>query len=227
MTSTPTTSTRPMARRAALVRRLVVVATAATSSLLAACAGPSSHFYTLAEPISKTAARAASPDQPPLLIDFPPMGVPERLSRPQMLVRKAQAPGAQVQLLEFHRWSSSFEYELRDALASGVAARLGAVDATHGMRQAGQGVWRVAVQVRQFDLIEGEQVDAALSWTVRRSDAAPGTPGVTCQWSDREPASAGIEALAQAAQRLTARAADAIARDLTAAQTSTAPGCPR
>lgn len=224
MTCTTRTATRAPSPWTLATRRLGF---ATACALLAACAAPSTHFYTLAEPTPQTMARQAAPEQAPLVIEFTPVGVPERMARPQLLVREANAPSAQVRLLEFHRWSSSFENELRDALSSGVAARLGAVDASRGLRPAGQAGWRIAVQVRQFDLVEGSQAEAALSWTLHRPDAAPGARGVACQWSDREAAGPGVDALAQAAQRLTARAADAIARDVAAARSGADASCAR
>lgn len=195
-----------------------LIAGAALVALLSACASPVTRYYTLAEPGTAAAPRSAAP----LFVELAPLALPERLARPQMVVRKADAASSEVEVLEQHRWSSSFESELRDALASGVAARLGAADSTRGGRQAGQPAWRIAVQVRQFDAIDGTRVDAALSWTLRRTD---GDRSAACQWSASEPAGAGIDALAQAAQRLTARAAEAIARQVAAAQAGTLADC--
>lgn len=191
----------------------------AVAAALAACSTPVTRYYTLAEPGASSAApRSATP----LFIELAPLALPERLARPQMVVRKADAASTEVEVLEQHRWSSSFESELRDALASGVAARLGAADSTRGGRQTGQPAWRIAVQVRQFDAIDGTRVDAALSWTLRRTDA---DRSAACQWSASEPAGAGIDALAQAAQRLTARASEAIARHVAAAQSGPLADC--
>ncbi|MDP9898874.1 PqiC family protein [Variovorax ginsengisoli] len=195
------------------------------AGLIAGCASSPDRYYTLAAP-GTTAPQNASNDAAaaaPMFIELAPVAMPERLARPQMLVRKA-TPGAQVELLEQHRWSSSFENELRDALASGVAAQLGAIDVTKGGRQPSTPAWRIAVQVRQFDAVEDTRVDAAFSWTVRRSDA---DLSASCQWSTTEPVGSGIEALAQGAQRVTARAADAIARHVRALQANPGAACTR
>jgi len=193
------------------------LAIALAAGLLAACASPVTRYYSLAEPVAAAPARTA----PPLVIELAPLALPERLARPQMVVRQPGDASAQVEVLEQHRWSSSFESELRDALAAGVAARLGAVDATKGGRAGGPPSWRIAVQLRQFDAVEGSRVDAALSWTLRRADAPQ---AAACQWSASEPVGAGIDALAQGARRLTARAADAIASNLAAV--AAAPSAP-
>ena len=186
---------------------------------LAGCASPPDRYYTLASPADQAAAPTATAT--PLYLEFAPVAVPERLARPQMVVRQPGDTSAQVEVLEQHRWASSFENELRDALASGVAARLGAFDATKGGRQNSLPVWRIAVQLRQFDATEAARVDAAFGWTLKRSDA---TLAMTCQLTLSEPVGSGIDAVAQGARRVTASAAAAIARSLTAAQAN--PGAP-
>ena len=73
---------------------------------------------------------------------------------------------SQVEILEQHRWSSSFENELRDALASGIASRLGALDVTKGGRPRGAaGLGASRCSCGSSMRCEGERVDAAFSWT--------------------------------------------------------------
>ena len=103
-----------------------------------------------------------------------------------------------------------------------VASRLGAFDATRGGRQNNLPVWRIAVQVRQFDAIEGVRVEAAFGWTVKRSDASLAT---TCGLTLSEPVGAGIDAVAQGARRVAANAAAAMASSVTAAQANPAAPC--
>ena len=190
----------------------------ALSLLAAGCATSTpDRYYTLAAP----ADAVPVPSVTPVFIELAPVAVPERLARPQMLVQRTGG-GAQVAVLEQHRWSASFENELRDALAAGIASRLGAIDVTKGGRQPSQPAWRIAVQLQRFDAIEDTRVDAAFSWTVRRSDAER---SATCQWSGSEPVGQGIDALALGAQRVTAQAAQAIARQVSALQSDPAASC--
>ena len=191
----------------------------AAAAFATGCAAPKDHYYTLAANGSG-ATPAASPAGP-LFIEMAPVGVPERLARPQMLVRKDSA-GAEVRLLDQHRWASSFENELRDALAAGVAGRTGAVDVTRGNRPATQPVWRIAVQVRQFDAVEDSRVDTAMGWTLRRIDR---DAALSCSWSASERVEAGIDALAAGAQRITQRAANALGDQLLALQNQPQAGC--
>jgi uncharacterized lipoprotein YmbA len=200
----------------------LITLAAAAAMLLAGCASTPDRYYTLASPVETAKAATAPRAASPLFIELAPLAVPERLARPQMVVRKAGGQSAEVELLEQSRWSSSFENELRDALAAGIASRLGAVDLTRGGPVPAQPVWRIAVQVRQFDAVRDTRVDAALSWSVRRSD---GDRVPACEWSGSEPVGNGIDALAQGAQRLTAKAAEAIARRVSALQADPAAAC--
>ncbi len=217
-----------------------IVAVCAAAAVVAGCASPPDRYFTLAMPTDAAAdtriaasANAAPAPGTPMFIELAPVAMAERFARPQMVVRKAPTGGgaggtasasAEVELLEQHRWASSFENEMRDALGSGIAARLGAVDLTKGGRQPAQPAWRIAVQLQNFDAVENSRVAATFSWTVRRSD---GERSATCQWAGSEPVGNGIDALAQGAQRVTAKAADAIARHVgNLARTSGAPGTP-
>ncbi len=193
------------------------MAACAAVALVAGCASPPDRYFTLATP-ADTATAVPPAAGAPMFIELAPVAMAERFARPQMVVRKSPAGGgangnasgsAEVELLEQHRWASSFESEMRDALGSGIAARLGAIDLTKGGRQPAQPAWRIAVQLQNFDAVENSRVAAAFSWTVRRSD---GERSTTCQWTGVEQVGNGIEALAQGAQRVTAKAADAIAR---------------
>jgi len=197
-----------------------LAAAVAVMAALAGCASSLPRFYTLAPPAAATAAPVAAT---PFWIELAPLAVPERLARPQMVVRSAGAE-AQVEVLEDSRWASSFENELRDALSSGIASRLGALDGTRGGRPASAPVTRISVQVRRFDAVDGSRVEASLGWTARRGDLAR---VLVCQLDLSEPVSGpGIDAVAQGAQRLTANASTAIARGVAALQSNADAACP-
>lgn len=192
------------------------------AAMLAACASPAPRYYSLAD-AGAEGTRPASAGGTAGFIELAPIAMPERFARPQLVVRQKEA-GPEVDILEQHRWSSSFENELRDALASGIAQRLGAVDATKSGRPRGQPVTRIAVQLRQLDAVENSRVDAGFSWTLRRTDESP---AVACQLFVSEPVGGGIDALARGTQRATAQLADAIARSVTAMQGNAANACQR
>ncbi|WP_394788939.1 membrane integrity-associated transporter subunit PqiC [Rhodoferax sp.] len=196
---------------------LSLAATLATLVLAGCAASPAVRYYSLSAATPATAAAAASK---PLLVEVPPLSLPERLVRPQMVVR---APTGQLEILDLHRWSSPFDAELHDALASGITQQLGAIDVSGGGRLAGQPVYRVAVQLRQWEAVQNQRVDAGFSWTIRRSDDAR---NIACQWNQSEPVGAGMDALADGARTLTAQAAQRIAASLTALDADAAAKCP-
>ncbi len=180
----------------------IIACVAAAATLLAGCAStPPVRYYSLGNPIQASTAAPAMP----LLIELPPVAMPERLVRPHLVVRTS---GGQIDVLELHRWAAPFDAELHDALAAGIAQQLGAVDVSGGGRLAGQPVYRIKVQLRQWDAQPDSAISAAFSWTIRRSDD---TRNLACQWSQSEPVGPGMDALAQGAQRLTARAAQSMA----------------
>ncbi|MFT5643992.1 MAG: putative lipoprotein YmbA [Janthinobacterium sp.] len=210
-------------------RRATLLPAALLSVLLLAsgCAIKPTSYYTLttaplaiAPAVAVTGATASAADA--IFIELAPVAVPERLARPQMVLTRPGGQSAKVELLEQHRWIASFELELRDALASGIAVRAGAIDVTRGGAPSLLPVWRIAVQLRQFEAIEAERVDAAFSWTARRSDADQDS---ACRWAGSVQVGSGIDALAQGAQQLTDQTAQAIARHLAALSLDPAAAC--
>ncbi|MGE0802884.1 MAG: membrane integrity-associated transporter subunit PqiC [Lautropia sp.] len=225
-------------------------------ALLGGCATPVTiRYYTLAVPealadTGTTAGGRAAPASSPaersrpgtIQIDVATVAVPERLARPQLVVRHAGDPAtARIDVLDQTRWSSSFDSELRDAFGAALAARTGGVDVTRGGRLPGQPVYRVSLQLRRFDAVVNQRVDAAFGWTLTRLDDGRGS---SCESSHGEaiaaPAAAGVgtpaagssrrdgpdyDALVQAMRRIVGQAADRIARQLVALQTTGSARC--
>ena len=185
---------------------------------LTGCATPpATRYYSLAPAMVPSPAST-------LQIEVPPIALPERLVRPQLVVRSASNP---FDVLDQHRWAAAFDRELHDALASGIGQQLGAIDVTTGGRLASQPVYRIAVQLRQWDATVDSQVQASFSWTIRRFDSnGIGSRNLACQWSQSEPVGPGIDALAQGAQRLTSRAAQSMAASVKALDADAVATCP-
>ena len=189
----------------------------AVLSLAACSSAPPVRFYSLATPAAVQTAPVRSTG---MFIDVMPVGVPERLTRPQLVVQKG---GGRVDVLEQDRWTAPFNNELQDTLANGIAAQLGAVDVRHGGRQPGQPVYRIAVNVRQFDAISGDRVDAAFGWTVTRIDDGR---AASCQAAFSVPAGiGGTEALVTAMQKTVAMATSAIATTVEDLRSGAAVAC--
>lgn len=230
MTPSPTFKPTAPRRKAAppgtarLGLALLAAVLAVTAGLAGCASSEPDRYYTLAETqLPPSATAAVRPAAEATFIELAPLIVPDRLARPQFVVRRA-GPTAALSVLEGHRWASSFEAELRDALAGGVAARLGAIDVSKGAPPSGARAWRIAVRVARFEAVEASQVDASYSWSVRRADA---DTTATCQAQAQVPVTApGIEPLAEGAQRVSARMADAIAAHVRALQSDPGAACP-
>ena len=181
---------------------------------LAACSAsaPPVRLYSLmpAEPAARDASRA------PIAIALEPIRVPAQVDQPQWLVR---LPDDSLAVLEQERWASPLGDELRQALLEELAARYGAVE---GRATVGTPVLRIGVELRRFDSIPGQEARIEATWTVAASGAAP---PLRCEVLLREPAAAGMPALAASHRRAVVRLADAIGESLLATR-ATAPACP-
>jgi uncharacterized protein len=177
--------------------------------LMVGCASVSqTRFYTLSAPSGASVAKdterysveEGQGKHKPIFIEVMPVSVPERLARPQLVVR-SQISGQNTQLfiLEQDRWSSNFNYELRDAFATGIANRTGALNETRGIRSADQPAYRIAIELGQFDAIVGERVQARFNWTITRSTDGRGT---ACYSAISEPVDGGIQGVVKGIQRV-------------------------
>lgn len=196
-------------------KKSLVFAAMSAALLLAGCASsPPSKFYTLAEAPSisaSTSAASSAGQSRQLFIEMMPVAVPERLARPQIVVR---SDATRVDVLETERWSSPFNSELRDALAAGVSRRLGAIDVSRSGKPADQVGYRIAVELRELDAARSGQVQAAFGWTVTRSDDRK---TAVCRLSVVEPVKgAAIADVVEALQTAVANASDAIANNVRA-----------
>ncbi len=196
-----------------------------TALLAAGCASiPETRFYTLSIPSEPSGIKITSPDAfIPIFIDVLPVSVPERLARPQLVVRsRGSVSETQLLILEQDRWSSPFNYELRDAFAAGIANQTGAVSETRGARSPDQPGYRIAIELSQFDAIAGDRVQARFGWTITRS--TDGRSAV-CYAAITEPVSGGIEDMVKGVQRAVASVVADISKNLIELETDNAAIC--
>lgn len=191
-----------------------------TALLAVGCASvPATRFYTLSVPseLSESSAVADAPrysrQSPlPIFIEIMPVNVPERLARPQLVVR-SQGSGRETQLLilEQDRWSSHFNHELRDAFAIGIANQTGAVNETRGIPTLDQPGYRIAIELSQLDAIVDDKIQARFGWTITRS-----TDGrnAACYSVISEPVGGGIEGVVKGIQQAVSRVAAEVSRNV-------------
>ncbi len=205
-----------------MARSLLVMLIA---SLVAGCASVlETRFYTLSIPPEQSETTVIPRDSSiPIFIDVSPVNVPERLVRPQLVVRsKGSGPETQLFILEQDRWSSPFNFELRDAFTTGIASQTGAVNEARGARPPDQPGYRIAIELSQFDAIVGDSVQARFGWTITRS-----TDGrsVACYAAITEPVSGGVEGVVKGVQRAVASVAADISKNLIELDTGNAAIC--
>ncbi|WP_051320515.1 membrane integrity-associated transporter subunit PqiC [Cupriavidus sp. amp6] len=151
-----------------LARRAIASAIGAT--VLAGCASPEPRYYTLAQgPADVATLPAPTPaaSTNTLWLEVAPVRVPERLNRPQLVVRDG-GNDASLRLLDLARWSSPLPDELRDALSQRLQATLGAVDTYQQGLSDVQPLYRITTEVLRLDADVGQRAGATINWTVRR-----------------------------------------------------------
>lgn len=193
--------------------------------LAAGCASvPDTRFYTLSAPSKQSELKDVSERSPaPIHIEVMPVNVPERLARPQLVVR---SPGSgqetQLFILEQDRWSSHFNKELRDAFAAGIADQIGAVNEARAARKPDQPVYRIAIELNQFDAVVGDKVAARFNWAITRSTDGR---GAVCYAVISEPVSGGIEGVVKGVQRAVSSVAAEVSKNLVELDTGRAATC--
>ncbi len=149
-----------------------------------------------------------------------PVGLPESLDQPQLVIRKSDSA---VVVLEQARWSAPLSQELRGALSAQLSRRLGTQDVNGLSAPAGRDVLRIKVQMRRFEAWPGEQVHLTADWTIVQSTQQERR--ISCHTELSQPVGADIGAVVQAQQRLVASLSDAVAAVATRwPQTSCSPG---
>ncbi len=199
--------------------------------LAAGCASVGeTKFYTLSAPsdLEKGAYRGPSEHgAPPVFIDVMPVRVPERLARPQLVV-SIKGHQTQLLILEQARWSSHFNYELRDAFAAAIAAKIGVINEisdigeSHGNRAPGHPVYRIAIELRQFDATMGDRVNTRFDWTIAHSTQAL---QAACYSIISEASGSSMESLVKGIQNVVTTAAERIAQSLIELNRSGATTC--
>ena len=185
---------------------------------------PETRFYTLSVESESSEIKVLPRDlSNPIFIDILPVNVPERLVRPQLVVRsRGSGPETQLFILEQDRWSSPFNYELRDAFASGIANLTGAVNRARRGRTPDQIVYRIAIELSQFDAIIGDSVKARFSWTVTRPADAR---SAACYAVITESVAPGVEGVVGGVQRAVASVVAGISKNVIELDMGRVPTC--
>ncbi|CAB3715356.1 hypothetical protein LMG22037_04318 [Paraburkholderia phenoliruptrix] len=223
----------------ALARGAVRAGALAAALALAACASPTSRFYTLGDVSGGASATGSgvrsAAAAPAWLIEVAPIDVPPQVAKTQLVV---QTGPTQVKVLEQERWASLPGDELRRALSTSLTQQLNTIDVYGTAYSDATPVYRVSMNVQRFESWPGSHALIDAVWSVR---AVRSTAVMTCRSVVSEPVAGGYDALVdghrQALQRISAQVAAAV-RAMAAAAPAAAsqagkgvaraavPGCP-
>jgi hypothetical protein len=174
------------------------------AAVLAGCSSPpKTNFYTLS-PAASAPARADA--KVPYSVAIGPVGVPESLDRPQMVVRTG---ANQVSIAEFERWAGPLKSEIALAIAENLKPLLGGASVFTYPQGVNADV-NVSLDVQRFESVLGEAATVEVLWQVRALKGAPTSGRSTVREAAGGP---GYEALVAAY----ARALAAVSRDIAAA----------
>ncbi|WP_427312676.1 PqiC family protein [Cupriavidus sp. H39] len=194
---------------------LTLVCASVATAVLAGCASPEPRYYTLAQGPGAVAAPAPAPAAAPstdtLWLEVAPVRVPERLNRPQLVVRdggNGNGSDASLRLLDLSRWSAPLPDELRDALSQRLQATLGAVDTYQQGLSDVQPLYRITTEVLRLDADLGQRAGATINWTVRR---LPDGKVVSGRTQAELPAPGAVDGVVAAYREIVASTANDIA----------------
>lgn len=135
---------------------------------LTGCSGTKSpNYYTLMPPVTASTTSSVR------VIEVLPVGLPDRLNRPLMVLQDAHG---QANVLDNERWTSPLSAELRDGLSAGLQQKLGAVDRYSSGMTGGKDAYRIATDFSRFDIIEkantsssqsNQEIAVAVAWTIK------------------------------------------------------------
>ena len=181
--------------------------------LLTGCSSPRVTFYTL----NASAITEATAPSPPIdSVAIGPVTLPDRLDRPQLVVRTS---ANRVDILETHRWAESLKSEIPRIIAADLDVLLKPARVSVYPQNSGlDAVYRILIDIQRFEMTAGEGVALDALWSVRRSDGVAVTFGRSVV---SEPAgAAGYDALVAAQSRSLAAVSRDLARALRALATS-------
>jgi len=196
-----------------------VLRLATIALLLVSCSSAPMHFYTLRQGSAENAP--AVPVASAFVIDVRPVTVPAQVDQQELLVRES---GQRVAILDNERWAAPLAAELREALAADLTDLLGTRD-VHGLQQPpGTPLYRIDVEIRQFDSWPGRYAAIEADWNIRGTGEQP---LATCTSHASESVGAGYEALVQGHQRSLTRVAGDIAAALRSISSAASVVCPK
>ncbi len=138
------------------------------STILSGCASsPPSQFYTLT-PESFGSSDAVSGVSFAHSVAVGPVSLPERVDRPQFVVRQG---ANQIVVLETRRWAEPLNSGIAEAVAGYLSHNLHGARVTPMTQSvAEEAEFDVSLDVQRFEMIVGEAAVIDMIWTIKRRD---------------------------------------------------------
>lgn len=175
-------------------------------TLLAGCASaPTARFHSL---LSVTPSQAR--ELPTIWAELEPIRLASAVDRTQWVVRTADNS---MRILEQERWVSPLRDELHAALFEQLNQHWGATTDAALVKPPTPS-WRIRVDINRFESVLNHETWLDSTWRITANNNS--NLLLVCHSSFREPATGGVQALAQAHRRAVARLADHIGNRLTA-----------
>ena len=180
--------------------------------MLAGCASPPDHFYTLAggpagigtSGMTGMAGAPAADGGAKLYFELQPVGVPEQVSRSQLVVTTG---AGRLDVLEQERWGAPVSAEIGQALSTDLSSTLGAIDVYRTPHPDTLPVVRISTNVQRFESAPGQYALIDAVWSVH---PVPGEAVLTCRSVIEEKVGAGYDELVAGHRRALVRLATAI-----------------
>jgi uncharacterized protein len=181
--------------------QLIVLLAFAGSTAIGCGTSAQPKYYSLT-----TAAAPRGAASAPLSVMVGPVSIPASVDRPQFVVQNAPN---QVDIDEFHRWSSPLGDSIARVVADDLSADLGTPDVATAPLANFNYAYRVAIDVQRFESIPGQSALVEAVWTVRKTAGGETRSGRT---SAQEPVQGKeFDSLAAAHSRAIAKVSNDIA----------------
>ena len=177
-----------------------LISTLGAAAMLAACASPTSRFYTLGGGDTRPVPSAPAS----FYFELGPVDMPQQVAKNQLVV---QTSPAQVDVLEQERWASLPADEVRRALSADLTQQLGAIDVFGTPHPDSVPVYRVKMNVQRFESWPGSQALIDAVWSVR---AVGEQTVLTCRTVVQERVGPGYDALVDGHRKAVDELASAI-----------------
>ncbi len=194
---------------------------AAYISFVTSCASlQTTNFYTLSKPLVTSVNKKPTPTLEHTHSIKILVKIPDGLKRPQIVINKKN--NAQLVVLEQHRWLSSFDEELSDALTSGIYNNAN----IQGLATTNR--YQIAVNLLQMDTILTDKVAAKFHWKITRnisSDKTVDPQLLSCEFSAYKPINNTVESAVTGMQDIVQDLIQIIAQQVTKMESESVNSC--